>query len=220
MKEFVFGFFDVCILAHLEFLYHSGNAEQGAGRQPFRYVIALEVIEQGGVGYGQQLVLQLLQIAYPCYLLVGFGINKNKIPKGQVVVQKFAQFLQQQFGVLVDEANPYVLGDAVKVLVARLQQEGHKGIVFFDPACQAHAGLIVLFALAVKADIGNDAQDVFLVFAVNAQGLLVGTCQKNFRSSAHAHHLLVLVEALGHKFTRLLKQYFINQWQVARIKAH
>ena len=67
------------------------HGEYGSCREPSAHVVARHVVEHRVVGYVEDVVLQLLQVAYTHHGCVGMWVAEDEVAKAHVLFQQLAQ---------------------------------------------------------------------------------------------------------------------------------
>ena len=88
---------DLAMLVHVsEFLQRHRlkefrHGEYRPGTEPTAHVVARQVVEHGVIWDAEDIVLQLLQVAYAAYLLMGLGVAEDQVSESHVLRHDIAQ---------------------------------------------------------------------------------------------------------------------------------
>ena len=117
------------------------------------------------------------------------------------------------------EAHAELFRHGAHALLRRLHEERQRGILLAHQAAQVDAGVDLLLLRPValmddETDVGDDADDVGLVFLIIVVGLVVARGHQDLGTGALAQELLLLVERVAHRLAVLLEDQLVEQRQV------
>ena len=196
------------------------NREHGARVEPAGYVVERGVPVEGLGRDIEYVFLKVLERFYAENLLAAFRIADYEVAEAEIVDDGFAEVDGEFLRVLVDESATD-FDDVVGVFnLGAFDDERQIGVTLTKLACEPYASLRVLDALAHEGHVAYYTEDMVTVAVVEFKRLLIIAGKHHFWTSAHAQHLLMLVERLGRELARLLEYEFVDNRQNRRIESH
>jgi hypothetical protein len=102
------------------------------------------------------------------------------------------------------------MGEGFIFYICRLKKNRHVFILGPDLFNKFNPGCFIRLTCPHEGDVGDDAQEVTLVFLPHVNRLFIVGGQEDFRAAAHPEHLVVFVQSFGHKGFGLFEQDFID----------
>ena len=187
------------------------HGEDGPCAEPPAHVVARDMVEHGVARDGEDIVLQLLEIAHTAHLVVRFRIAEDEVAEAEVLGHDVAQVDIHLLRVLVNILEPLLQSPFAVGGLGTLHDERHVLVALADGPQQLEARIGVFLRLRGhegmgigrcehvhgEAAVGDDTQRVVVVFLVESPCLLVGSRQHHLGTSAHAQRCRVWVQCLG-----------------------
>ncbi len=204
------------------------HRENGTRREPTADVVARDVEQHRVVGYGEDVVLQLLEVAYAAYLLARHRVAEDEVAKPEVLFKDMPEVDVHLLRVLVNELE--ALGKST-LAVLRFRTLHYQGQILVAAAyllqqfesrlrvLLQHMGIAVA-ALHGETAVGDNAQRIVMILLVELHRLLIVTRQHHLRASAHAHRGTVGVQCLGGETLTLSQNIIIKVGQHAAIEPY
>ena len=182
-------------------------------------MVAGGVVEHRGHRDGAQLLLQGIHVAGPGDLLARL-VPEDEVAEAQVLVEEVGQLGAQGGGVLVQEAGVQGGGPGLLVGIGGLQQGRQVGVALLDRLDQFDPGLAVDHPVLGVLPVGDDAEQVVLVFVRELDRLLVGGGQEHLGPHPHGQDAGHAVDVALHRQPQgLLEDLPVEDRQVAGVVA-
>jgi hypothetical protein len=159
--------------------------ELGARLQPGGEVVAARVVHHGGVRNRRQHPDHLAHVRGAGDLLAPRQLE-DEIAEAVVVENVISQLLHHGRGVFPEEIRSSIDGPRLVRLVRGLEQDRNVIVAPSDLGGQSNSRLVVVFALARIADVGDDAEQIPGEPDVQIPGLVEGLREEDLRPCADA----------------------------------
>ena len=201
------------------------DGKNTAAIEPAGDVVLVGQLPQGAVGHPGDHLLELIEVAGTRGDTTGLGIGHDEIAETELPADVFRHLLREGLGALVYKAHPQLLGHRPHAFLRGLHQERHRRVLMPHQTAEVDAGVDLLLLGLVAAvddetDVGDNADDVGLVFLVVVVGFVVAGRHQDFGAGALAEVLLFLVERVPHRLAVLLEHQLVQQRQIGRIVTH
>ena len=146
-------------------------------------------------------------------------VGHHEIAEAEMLADVLLKFVCQSLRGLLKEAHSERLCDFAYALLRRLHQERHLGVIFPDMLAKVHAGIqfLILRQIAFmqhETNIGDNSQQVVLVFFIKGNGIVVVGCHQDLRAGALTRLLLLLVERVAHSRSVLVQDDAVQRRQI------
>ena len=197
------------------------NGEDGTRRKPAADVVARDVKQHRVVRYGEDVVLQFLEVAYAPYLLACHRVAEDEVAKAEMLFKDVTKVNVHLLRVLVNKLK--ALGKR-SLTILGLRTLHYQRQVFITAAyllqqlesCLGvflqHMGITVA-TLHRETAVGDDTERVVMILLVKLHRLLVVTGKHHLWTPAHAHRGAVGVKCLGGETLTLRKNIIIKVGQ-------
>ena len=149
-------------------------------------------------------------------------LAEDEVAEAEVLHHRAPQVHVHLLRVLVYEGGPVFGGVCGVFRFAGLDDDRYERVLLADGGTELDAAQPVLrpaFRLG-KTHVGDDSQQVVLVFFIDAVCLVVGTCQDYLGTSSHAQGALVGIQGLGTEFLALLEDKLVEIGQDGGVETH
>ncbi len=179
-------------------------------------MVAFGVIPDACFRHILQLLAQTSQIRGSSDLMPVRG-PENKVAETEIFGHEPPQRESEIGRILGHERQVQSLGFCFVIRRQGLQHDGQFGIFaprgFREPDARAVIGL----PFAREVDIGNDAQDVFLVGLKIVPGFLIRAAEQNLGPRHRSEEFVREVDAFGNQPLGLVEKLRIQNWQQRRV---
>ena len=189
------------------------DGEQGPRTEPARHVVPRDMVKQGLLRQGKDIVLKVFQVLDARHLLQRVRVPEHEIAETEMTAHQPAQVHSYLLGVLVDEMRPAFLGPPALVRLGGLHDQRHELVFGTDGRQQFVTGHLVGFPATGETAVADDPQRVLLVTAVQPPCLFIRPRQHDFRTPAHPQGLQLRVQGFRRELQALLQHETVEVGQ-------